>query len=124
MFLDSAKIDLDYESRLFTPHYDEKSSKKSVSEWEYVFFLIRRSDRDRVLKNIRDYSPGYIRRLQTLGFENIALDPCAESFHYFWGHHHNPEIEKLLNSKLTSAEIARTNGWGFLEGMRMSLIPC
>ncbi len=110
------KVDLDYESWLFEKNYDElsASSKKIISEFEYVFFLINREEA--ILKNVKDYDTKYLEQLKLLGFSIPSFNPQATTFSYWWGLRNDKELEKKLNSKITSAEIAKKHGWGFFSG--------
>ena len=110
------KMDIDYEAKLFQPDYEEKGTAKTVKEWEYVYFLLQQNPFS-VLKNIKEYDAAYLDGLRSLGFSVGDIDPSASNFKYFWGHHHDLEIERRLNSKLTSAEIALKNNWGFVKGI-------
>jgi len=109
-------VDLDYESFLFDPSFQENSSAslKRQREFEYIFFLVNKENCR--LKNCRNYSPDYLKKLKTMGFTIPILDPEASQFEKWWGHHHDLELEKKLNSKLTSMEIGLKKGWGFLQG--------
>lgn len=110
------KVDLDYEASLFDPDYSANSSasKKVIREFEYVFFLVQKEKC--VLKNYKDYEKKYLDHLKGLGFTIPDFNSRAENFENWWGHHHNKEIERTLNSKITSAELAKNKGWGFHEG--------
>ena len=110
------KVDLDYESSLFNPQYQEKapSNLKIIREFEYVFFLIQKEKCN--LKNSKGYEKKYLDTLKSIGFVLPELTPNAVEYEYWWGYHHNKEIEKHLNSKLTSAQMAQQKGWGFQEG--------
>lgn len=109
-------VDLDYESYLFDPHHNPNSSAslRSRREFEYVYFLIHKEHSR--LKNVRDYSSEYLNHLKNLGFVIPELDPQAKDAFPWWGHHHDLELEKKLNSKLTSSRIARENDLGFTHG--------
>lgn len=110
------KVDLDYEALLFDPNYKEDSgaNQKIIREFEFVFFLIEKEKS--ILKNIKSYERKYLDHLKNLGFVIPEFNPTATQYEYWWGHHHNLEIEKKLNSKLTSAMVAKENHWGFHEG--------
>jgi len=109
------KVDIDYEARLYDPNYDETAYMKHVKDWEYVYFLCQRNPL-RILKSVRIYDQAYLDKLQGLGFCTGSVDPSSSTYKYFWGHHHEPEIERRLNSKLTSAALAKTHNWGFWDG--------
>lgn len=116
------KVDLDYEASLFDPAYKPDLGKfqKIIREFEYVFFLVQKEKC--ILKNYKDYEKKYLDHLRALGFVIPDLHPKAEHAERWWGHHHNLEIEKFLNSKLTSAQIGKEKGWGFSEGSIISNI--
>lgn len=116
------KVDLDYEASLFDPAYQEESaaSKKIIREFEYVFFLVQKEKC--VLKNYKDYEKRYLDHLNRLGFSIPALNPEAPVFDYWWSHRHDRANEQLLNSKLTSARLAASKGWGFQEGAIVSQV--
>lgn len=110
------KVDLDYEASLFDPYYLESSpaNHKIICEFEYVYFLIQKEKS--ILKNVKTYEKKYLEELSSLGFTIPELNPNANLFNYWWGNHHNRDLEQKLNSKLTSAQIAQKNNWGFPEG--------
>jgi len=114
--LKTYKIDLDYEASLFDPNYQENSpgTLKIIREFEYVYFLVQKEKT--ILKNVKSYEKKYLDHLSALGFTIPEFNPEAGQYKYWWGNHHDRELEQKLNSKLTSAEIAQKNGWGFHEG--------
>lgn len=114
--LKTYKVDLDYEAFLFDPQYreDSPSNQKIIREFEYVFFLVNQERA--ILKNCKSYEKPYLEHLKNRGFVIPEFNPDAVTFDYWWGQHQNKELEKSLNSKLTSAQIALQNHWGFKEG--------
>ncbi len=118
------EVDLDYESYLFDPQYREDSpqSKKIVNEFEYIFFLINQ-DPDCALKNSKHYDTNYFDRLKKNGFIIPHLTNETVGIKKWWGNHHNYNLEKELNSKLTSAKLATQHGWGFENGMIVDTTP-
>jgi hypothetical protein len=110
------KVDLDYESFLFDSNYIENSpaNLKIIREFEYVFFIINKEVCS--LKNVRPYDKNYLTKLKNLGFTIPVLKPEALEAESFWGNRHNYSLEQILNSKITSAQIAKENNWGFFEG--------
>jgi len=108
------KVDVDYEMCLFDTSYDEMSARclNLVSELEYVYFLCNR-DKSSKLKTHKRYSSSYLAYLESLGFEIPELCPDVTSYDYWWGFHHNRDVERKLNSKLTSCIISNENCWGF-----------
>lgn len=114
------KVDIDYELSLFDESYDETATKyvKIVAEFEYIFFLCNR-DKSTKFKPHRSYPETYLTYLRSLDFVVPILEPDNSNslYIYWWGYRHNRELEKHLNSKLTSAAIASQNNWGFSEGV-------
>jgi hypothetical protein len=110
------KVDLDYEAFLFDPHYKEGSaaSEKIIREFEYIYFLVQKNPS--ILKNSKHYDKKYLDFLKSLGFSIPEFNPSAAEFSYWWGYHHDINIERILNSKLTSAKLAKKNNWGFHQG--------
>ena len=110
------KVDLDYESYLFDPNYkeDSASSLKINREFEYVYFLVQKEKS--CLKNCKKYTEKYLELLSQFSFLIPSFSPKASCFEYWWGHRHGIELEKQLNSKLTSSKIAKDNNWGFYNG--------
>ncbi|MDD4973205.1 MAG: hypothetical protein PHY93_02590 [Bacteriovorax sp.] len=110
------KVDLDYEAFLFDPQYKEGSptNQKIIREFEYVFFLVNQEKA--ILKNCQVYDQSYLARLKNMEFVIPEFNPEALTFEYWWGQHLNIELERTLNSKLTSAQIAILNHWGFKQG--------
>lgn len=110
------KVDLDYESYLFDPNYREDlpAYQKVIREFEYVFFLINKEEC--ALKNYRDYDKNYLNKLKALGFVIPTLNPRVTNEKSWWGHRHNYSLEQKINSKITSAQLAKENGWGFFQG--------
>jgi hypothetical protein len=111
------KVDIDYENRLFQTDYDEKEYIKIVRDWEYVFFLCNEDPLAGLMNSKKVYDPKYLTKLKHMGFVVGDLDPNASNFSYFWGHNDlDWNLQRKLNSKITSAQIASQNGWGFWKG--------
>lgn len=110
------KVDLDYESFLFDPNYieDSPASLKVIKEFEYIFFLVNQESC--ILKNSRPYDKNYLNKLKALGFVIPELRPDAKNAESWWGNRHDYAIEKILNSKTTSAQLAKKRNWGFFHG--------
>ena len=111
------KIDIDYESYLFDPAYEEDNEKysKVVKEFEYIYFIC--CNKESILKNTRSYEASYLQRMQNLGFLIPELKADVHEFNYWWGSRKNFPIEKCLNSKITSATLAQEFSWGFVNGL-------
>lgn len=116
--LQTYHVDLDYESYLFNKDYYPQSdeSLKIIKEFEYVFFLVNKDPC--ILNHFREYDKNYLKKLRENHFfiPELCLKGNDEKSQPWWGHHHNFTIEQYLNSKLTSAEIAMKNCWGFKNG--------
>lgn len=110
------KINLDYEASLFDPNYFENNSNnyKIIREFEYVYFIVQKEKS--TIKNFKGYEAKYLNLLREMGFIIPDFAPNETIYEYWWGQHHNRELEQKLNSKLTSALIAQENNWGFQEG--------
>jgi hypothetical protein len=114
--VDTFRVDLDYESFLFDLNYIENSplGLKVIKEFEYVFFLVNKENC--ILKNIRSYDKNYLTKLKNMGFTIPKLDPEASNAISWWGNRHDYALERILNSKITSANLAKKNNWGFFQG--------
>lgn len=110
------KVDLDYEAYLFDPNYRESypANQKIIREFEYVFFLVNKEEA--ALKNLKKYERSYLNGLLEMGFAIPQFRAEASHYEFWWGNHHDNKLEKALNSKLTSANLAKKNGWGFKDG--------
>jgi hypothetical protein len=114
--MDCFKVNLDYEAYLFEKNYNENSHKSLsfIKEFEYVFFLI--NNHTCFLKNYSTYDEDYLGSLRKFGFVIPSFSPNETKFINWWGPQFNKELEKKLNSKLTSAELALKSGWGLFDG--------
>jgi len=109
-------VDLDYENFLFDPNYLPSNSKNiaAIREFEYVFFLVNKEPC--ILKNLKNYSENYLNKLKELNFYIPQLSPEVTVCENWWGSRKNIELERKLNSKITSAEIATKLNCGFQNG--------
>jgi hypothetical protein len=109
-------VDLDYESYLFNPNYHPNAPEflKINKEFEYVFFIVNKEKC--ILKNQRDYDKNYLNKMSKLGFVIPEFNKVASNEERWWGNHHDYDLEKKLNSKLTSAALAQEFNWGFKNG--------
>lgn len=110
-------VDLDYENFLFDPNYSPNNSKNiaAIKEFEYVFFLVNKNPC--ILKNIKNYSENYLNKLRELKFNIPQLNSEVKNYEKWWGRREDVELEKNLNSKITSAEVARKLNCGFEHGL-------
>jgi len=110
-------VDLDYESYLFDPNYNEASVQViNKRKWlEFVYFFIENSS-DSILKNHLSYSDEYLEYLKNLGVKIPILDPEAREVQYWWGKRLNLKLEQELNSKITSSKMAQSLSLGFYQG--------
>ncbi|MDO9341134.1 MAG: hypothetical protein Q7T72_11505 [Bacteroidales bacterium] len=111
------QVNLDYEAWLFDPNYlaESPANLKIIREFEYIFFLTNKENC--ILKNFKKYDTSYLEKLKKMGFIIPVLNPIANLSDYWWGSCRDVAIERLLNSKITSAKIAKANNWGFGEGI-------
>lgn len=114
-------VNLDYEAYLFDSHYHENADQfvRAIKEFEHVFFLF--SKKTDTLITFNDYSEEDLQHYKTLGFELpnlVAKHRLNKSLpiEYWWGKKHEVELEKFLNSKLTSIMIAKKLHLGFYQG--------
>lgn len=114
------KIDLDYEHYLFDPNYNESHPNflKVIKEFEYVYFFFNLNHT--TLKNEQDYKDEYLKYLDNLNFQLPKFSKDVKDFKYFWGKRADKNLEKKLNSKITSASLAKELGLGFFDGMLLS----
>lgn len=114
--MNTYKVNLDYESYLFDPQYKENSQKSisMIREFEYVFFIINKEKC--ALRNFREYDHEYLEKMSQLGFTIPDFHPRSTHFINWWGPQNDLELERKLNSKLTSAIIALENNWGMYNG--------
>ena len=127
---------------MFSP---SQNTRKRVIDYEYVYFLLysQHDDHEDSKEEVkhpnqhgllcrRRYDESYLEHLRQLGFEipsalmyesSLSLSSSSASTQWvsnmqikpYWGHHHDTNIERLLNSKITSAKLAKERGWGFHE---------
>lgn len=109
-------VNLDYESFLFNPLYKDSDPKnlKMIKEFEYIFFLV--NTEECILKNVNQYSNDYLNHLISLGFQIPILNSNSNEYINWWGLKINKELESVLNSKLTSAQISKDHFYGFENG--------
>jgi hypothetical protein len=114
--MNTYKVNLDYESYLFDPHYKENSPKATamIKEFEYVFFIINKEKC--ILKNFREYDQVYLEKMEKLGFVIPEFNSLEKLYSNWWGPQLDLELEKKLNSKITSAKLAIENKWGMFDG--------
>jgi hypothetical protein len=114
--MNTYKVNLDYESYLFDPYYQENAQKSisMIKEFEYVFFVINKEKCK--LKNFREYDQVYLGKMKKLGFVVPEFNSSENNFTNWWGSQLDLELEKKLNSKITSAQIALENKWGMFDG--------
>jgi hypothetical protein len=114
--MNTYKVDIDYESYLFDPQYEENGKKylNRIKEFEYIFFFINNELCN--LKNYQNYSDEYLQSVLMLGGMIPNFNPNAIDYKYWWGKRENIEIERVINSKMTSSDFASKNNLGFFDG--------
>ena len=121
-------VNLDYEAYLFDSHYHENADQfvRAVKEFEHVFFLFAKKTDSMIIYN--EYSNEDLLHYEKLGFEIPKLTPKTRinknlPINYWWGKKHELELEKFLNSKLTSIMIAKKLHLGFYQGAVVNSYP-
>lgn len=110
------RVNLDYEFALFDQNYriNNPQYENMIKMFEYVFFWINQST-EASLSNVAEYSSKYIDYLKTTGVSSTALRQTKD-FTNWWGLLNDFELEKKLNSKITSALIGKEHQWGLFNG--------
>lgn len=102
-------VNIDFEYGLFDPKYSDHFNQysKMNKEFEFVYFYIEKNN-EPLLKQ-REYPSEYLNKLKSVG---ISL-PKMVSNHKFkinwWGNNKDHELEKILNSKITSTKLGIEN---------------
>lgn len=99
------KVNINYEFDLFEITHDEN---KINNELEYLYFLAL--DDAIALFSNRDYSVEYLKHLEKIGFHIPAITRKATHLTNWWGSLKDRELEKQLNSKVTSLKVAQKLG--------------
>jgi hypothetical protein len=112
------KVDIDYEQYLYLNDYDDSNPLylKMIREYEYIYFLIN-DDVETSIKNYKLYDTSYLDYLKKFGFIIPKFLPDSKDYNCWWSFRHDKELEILLNSKLTSAQLSLDNtNYGFDKG--------
>lgn len=115
--MDSSKItkkyltNFDYEYALFDINYSIKQRKyRSMrKEFEYVYFFIEKNDS--VLINENQYRDDYLDYIKELGCKIPTFSKENKDYLNWWGDLTQPEVERKLNSKITSTQFSISKGW-------------
>jgi hypothetical protein len=109
------KINFDYESVL----YEDKTDLKINETFEHLFFFC--SDRDDVLFTKKEYSADYLEYVKSAtGFIN-KMSSSGQSQNW-WGDLLDLDIERKVNSKLTSLEVSNLLSSNFSSSFEVSSI--
>lgn len=100
--MSSIKVNADYESVLFTG----RASPKINETLEFLAFFIE----ERAVFTHKKYSQEYLEHVTSIT-GRVPQTVHQGKFENWWGALKNIELEKTLNSKLTSAELNRAYHW-------------
>lgn len=100
--MSSIKVNADYESVLFTG----KSQAIINEALEFLAFYIS----DKAVFTHKKYTPEYLEHIYNVTKKFPQLTHQGH-FENWWGDLKNPELERKLNSKLTSTELSMTSAW-------------
>lgn len=100
------RVNIDFEFQLYQDRYDpfNQQYRKFCREFEFIFFFMEQDNR--LLSSDRMYDEAYLKEVENLtgDFEICPFDLEANAW---WGNLDNIPLEKKLNSKLTSFQIAK-----------------
>lgn len=101
----------DYEYSLFDENYshNDKKYQKMRAEFEYVFFFVEKEHS--LLINENNYQPDYLSYLRELGLTIPDFSKVKNKYLNWWGDLSDYEVEKILNSKITSSKLSLSKGW-------------
>lgn len=104
----SDQVNFDFEFSLFEKNFvQSEKNRKLNEEFEYIYFYC--SDEKSCLCPLRKYDVDYLDYLSSLGIKLPKMD-CSYPKRDWWGNKENIELARLLNSKITSTNIAQQNG--------------
>jgi hypothetical protein len=101
------RVNIDYESQLFDTDYNPLKYQKFNLALEHIFFYINK-DPNSSLSTSVNYSAKYLKSIETLGFlsPKISQDQHGDLAYNWWGALQNLDLERKLNSKICSAQLA------------------
>jgi hypothetical protein len=101
-------VNIDYESQLFDSDYSPLKYEKFNKSLEHIFFYINKDSNSSLLP-IANYSEKYLKSIESLGFLSPRISSSKESVssHNWWGALNDLELERKLNSKLYTIELAQ-----------------
>jgi hypothetical protein len=100
-------VNIDYESQLFDLDYNPSKYQKFNQALEHIFFYINKDINSSLVPKM-NYSEKYLKGIEKLGFLAPRISDPKEkvSTLNWWGGLTNLELERKLNSKFYSAELA------------------
>lgn len=101
------QVNFDYEYKLF---HDGKCPAWSSQMNKALEFVALLWGDELTLANQEEYSKKYLDQLKSVGLGLVKLSP-APATHFFWGPERDLPLERQLNSKRTSFELAHGQGW-------------
>ena len=103
-------VNIDYEFALYDPEYYQNKSlyERFNKEFEYLFLWME--DKDKKLSNIQSYPNTYLETIQkwTGSLPQLTKEKPTRNW---WGALTDIELEKKINSKITSTKISIANNW-------------
>lgn len=104
----SDRVNFDFELSLFQKNYVQTEKTRKLNEaFEFIYFFC--SDKQNILCPYKKYEPDYLSYLTSLGLTLPKMD-CSYPKRNWWGNDQNLELARLLNSKITSHEVAKDHG--------------
>lgn len=106
----SDRVNFDFEYSLYQKNYVQTAKTRKLNEeFEFVYFFC--SDKENILCPYKKYEPDYLDYLISLGLTLPKMD-CSFPQKNWWGNDQNLELARLLNSKITSHEVAKQHQLG------------
>ncbi len=98
------KMNADYESKLF--YHKEAPQVLNQSLESFILFL-----ENRPLLSTKKYSPEFLDYVESITHHKAEIVSKAEFSQNWWGDYSNLDLERKLNSKITSAELIQDEKW-------------
>jgi len=107
MGIKNCVVNIDYESQLFDKDYTPLKYQKFNQALEHIFFYINQ-DTNNFLQAKVNYTDVYLKSIEKLSFRTpqISSPNIAGEFSNWWGALNDLPLEKKINSKIFSAQLA------------------
>jgi hypothetical protein len=96
----------DYELKLFSSNPQIKESSRLNQEFEYLMHYLDYSP----IATLKQYSKEAIEKIEFLSNKKFELDSNIKNAKNFWGELKDIELERKLNSKITTTQFLIENG--------------